>query len=62
MIFNSLIFLLFLAVVLPVYYQLKHRPQNWFLLFASYFFYGWWDPRFLGLLWFTSFFDYFCAR
>ena len=62
MIFNSLIFLLFLAVVLPVYYRLKHRAQNWFLLFASYFFYGWWDPRFLGLLWFTSFFDYFCAR
>ena len=62
MVFNSLIFLAFLAIVLPVYYRLNHRAQNWFLLFASYFFYGWWDPRFLGLLWFTSFFDYFCAQ
>src|SRR5580765_5345231 len=62
MIFNSLVFLLFLAVVLPVYYRLNHRGQNWFLLIASYFFYGWWDPRFLGLLWFTSLFDYYCAQ
>ena len=62
MTFNSAIFLLFLALVLPVYYRLGHRGQNWFLLVASYVFYGWWDPRFLGLLWFTSLFDYFCAR
>ena len=62
MVFNSLIFLLFLAVVLLVYYRLRHRGQNWFLLIASWFFYGWWDWRFLGLLWFTSLFDYFCAR
>lgn len=62
MVFNSLIFLLFLAVVLPVYYRLQHRAQNVFLLLASYVFYGWWDVRFLGLLWFTSLFDYYCAR
>ena len=62
MVFNSLIFIAFLSVVLPIYYRLNHRAQNWFLLFASYFFYAWWDPRFLGLLWFTSFSDYFCAQ
>jgi alginate O-acetyltransferase complex protein AlgI len=62
MVFNSLIFLAFLAVVLPVYYRLGHRAQNWFLLFASWFFYGWWNVWFLGLLWFTSLFDYFCAH
>jgi D-alanyl-lipoteichoic acid acyltransferase DltB (MBOAT superfamily) len=62
MVFNSLIFLLFLAVVLPVYYRLQHRAQNIFLLLASWFFYGWWDWRFLGLLWFTSLFDYYCAK
>lgn len=50
MVFNSLTFLAFLAIVLPVYYRLDHRRQNIFLLFASYFFYGWWDVRFLGLL------------
>jgi D-alanyl-lipoteichoic acid acyltransferase DltB (MBOAT superfamily) len=62
MVFNSLIFLAFLAVVLPVYYRLSHRAQNWFLLLASWFFYGWWNVWFLGLLWFTSLFDYFCAH
>jgi alginate O-acetyltransferase complex protein AlgI len=61
MVFNSLIFLVFLAVVLALYYRLNHRGQNWMLLVASYFFYGWWDYRFLSLLLFTSLFDYVCA-
>jgi alginate O-acetyltransferase complex protein AlgI len=61
MVFNSLTFLGFLAVVLLLYYRLEHRAQNWMLLAASYLFYGWWDYRFLGLLLFTTFFDYFCA-
>jgi alginate O-acetyltransferase complex protein AlgI len=62
MVFNSLIFLAFLAVVLALYYPLNHRGQNVMLLAASYFFYGWWDYRFLSLLLFTSLFDYVCAR
>jgi len=62
MIFNSLIFLAFLAVVLVAYYRLRHRGQNIMLLIASYVFYGWWDWRFVGLLLFTTFFDYWCAR
>src|SRR3974390_2710738 len=62
MVFNSLIFLVFLALVLPVYYRLSHRAQNWFLLFASWCFYGWWGYRFLSLLWFTSLFRFYCAR
>lgn len=61
MVFNSLVFLVFLAVVLSLYYRLKFRAQNWLLIVASYVFYGWWDYRFLGLLLFTTFFDYFCA-
>jgi D-alanyl-lipoteichoic acid acyltransferase DltB (MBOAT superfamily) len=61
MVFNSLTFLIFLAVTLLVYYRLPIRPQNLFLLAASYVFYGWWDWRFLFLLIFTSVFDYFCA-
>src|SRR5437868_10915010 len=61
MVFNSLTFLAFLGVVLCLYYRLGHRGQNWMLLVASYVFYGWWDYRFLGLLLFTTFFDYFCA-
>jgi len=51
----------FFAVVLAVYFLLDHRRQNWFLLLASYVFYGWWDWRFLGLLLLSSLVDYACA-
>ncbi len=61
MVFNSLTFLVFLGIVLALYYPLGHRGQNLLLLGASYVFYGWWDYRFLGLLVFTTLFDYFCA-
>ncbi len=61
MVFNSLTFLVFLAIVLALYYRLKHRGQNILLLVASYVFYGWWDWRFLSLLLFSTFFDYWCA-
>jgi D-alanyl-lipoteichoic acid acyltransferase DltB (MBOAT superfamily) len=61
MVFNSLIFLIFLAIVLPLYYRLGHRGQNVMLVVASYVFYGWWDYRFLALLIFTTLFDFACA-
>jgi len=61
MVFNSLTFLIFLAIVLPLYYRLKHRGQNIMLIMASYVFYGWWDYRFLALLIFTTLFDFACA-
>ena len=61
MLFNSVTFLIFLAIVLPLYYRLKHRGQNWMLLAASYVFYGWWDVRFLLLLIGSSIFDYYCG-
>jgi alginate O-acetyltransferase complex protein AlgI len=61
MVFNSITFLVFLAIVLTAYYRLQHRGQNVLLLVASYVFYGWWDWRFLSLLLFTSGFDYWCA-
>src|ERR1035438_7557244 len=60
--FNSLVFLVFLAIVLTAYYRLQHRGQNILLLIASYVFYGWWNWRFVALLLFTTFFDYWCAR
>lgn len=61
MVFNSIAFLVFLAIVLTLYYRLRHRGQNILLVVASYVFYGWWDWRFLCLLLFTTFFDYWCA-
>lgn len=61
MLFNSLAFVLFLPVVFISYWFLaskKLRWQNYLLIIASYFFYGWWDWRFLGLIFFSSFSDY----
>jgi D-alanyl-lipoteichoic acid acyltransferase DltB (MBOAT superfamily) len=58
MLFNSVDFLVFLAVVYSLYLLLNHRWQNWMLLAASYVFYGWWDWRFLGIIAFTTILDY----
>ena len=41
------------------YVLLPHKPQNRFLLVASYVFYGFWDWRFLGLILFSTVVDYF---
>ncbi|HEX7343982.1 MAG TPA: MBOAT family O-acyltransferase [bacterium] len=58
MLFNSWEFLLFLPPVLVIYYALSHRWQNRFLLVASYVFYGYWDWRFLLLLWISTLIDF----
>ncbi|HYD40218.1 MAG TPA: MBOAT family O-acyltransferase [Anaeromyxobacter sp.] len=56
--FASLEFFVFLAIVLPLYYALEQRWQNRMLLLAGYFFYGWWDWRFLGLIGVSTICDY----
>ena len=61
MYFNSIEFAIFLPIVFIVYwfvtsYNLK--LQNFFVLAASYFFYGWWDWRFLSLIIISSLVDY----
>jgi len=61
MLFNSVVFFAFLAIVLAVYYALALRAQNLWLLGAGLLFYGWWDWRFLILLAVSSLTDYFCA-
>ncbi len=58
MLFNSLPFLVFIAVFLPVYFLLKGRARLVFCLAASYFFYGWWDARFLSLIMLSTVIDY----
>ncbi len=58
MIFNSLPFLVFIAAFLPIYFSLKGRSRILFCLAASYFFYGWWDWRFLSLIVVSTCLDY----
>src|SRR6266478_4428761 len=50
MLFDSPAYFVFLIPVVLVYWRLDRRGQNIFLLLASYFFYGWWDWRFLALM------------
>ncbi|MFM2376290.1 MAG: peptidoglycan O-acetyltransferase [Bacteroidota bacterium] len=55
MLFNSLAFAIFLPLVFGIYWwigRFKHglRLQNGWIILSGYFFYGWWDWRFLALL------------
>ena len=62
MLFNSIDFAIFLPIVFVLYWFVtdKHlKVQNALLLVVSYIFYGWWDWRFLSLIIFSSFVDYF---
>ncbi|MDT7833437.1 MBOAT family O-acyltransferase [Flavobacteriaceae bacterium S356] len=63
MLFNSIIFFIFLGVVVPLYYALPNkRIKHIFLVLASYFFYGYWDWRFCSLLLISTIIDFFVAK
>jgi alginate O-acetyltransferase complex protein AlgI len=62
MIFNSFIFWAFFALVVLLYWRLPHRGQNVLLVVASYVFYGYWDWRFLGLLFASTLIDFTVAQ
>ena len=64
MLFTSYIFAVFLVVVLSAYWLLRGKLflQNVLLLAASYFFYGYWDVRFLYLIVISTCVDYCCAQ
>ncbi len=62
MFFNSLEYFVFLAIVLALYYSFSHRWQNYMLLAVSYFFYGYWDYRFLSLMLISTVVDFFAGR
>ena len=49
MYFDSTVYIMFLTLIVLVYWRLRLRVRT-FLLGASYFFYGWWDWRFLLLM------------
>jgi alginate O-acetyltransferase complex protein AlgI len=62
MLFNSITFLIFLPLVFCAYWLLGKTNrlvyQNLLLLAASYIFYGWWDYRFLALIFASTLVDY----
>ncbi len=64
MIFNSWVFLAFFSIVYTLYLLTRRhlRLQNLVLLVASYVFYGFWDWRFLSLLFASTVIDFFAGR
>ena len=61
MLFNSIEFLLFLPLVFVLYWFVFNKNikyQNLLILVSSYFFYGWWDYRFLSLIILSTIVDF----
>ncbi len=61
MLFNSIEFAIFLPTVFILYwfvFKENIKNRNFFLVAVSYIFYGWWDWRFLSLIFFSSLVDY----
>ena len=58
--FNSIEFLIFLALIFFILWRVRRslKLYNVLLLIASYVFYGWWDHRFLFLILFSSLVDF----
>lgn len=65
MLFNSIDFALFLPIVFILYWLVSSKNlklQNSLIVVASYLFYGWWDWRFLSLIFFSTVVDYTVGR
>ncbi|MBU2974660.1 MBOAT family O-acyltransferase [Zobellia sp. B3R18] len=65
MLFNSIEFLIFLPVVFFFYWSVfgkSLKGQNLLVLVSSYVFYGWWDYRFLFLIFLSTIVDFFIGK
>ncbi len=62
MLFDTPVYFVFLALVVALYWRLEWQSQNRLLLAASYFFYAWWDWRFLLLMALSTLVDYAVAN
>ena len=64
MLFNSIEFAVFLPIVFFLYWfcaAKSLKAQNLLIVVSSYVFYGWWDWRFLSLIFISTLEDYFAA-
>ena len=63
MLFNSLTFVVFFAVVMSAYWMMRSWPaRKNLLVVASYVFYGAWNPPFAALLFGTTAMDFYLGR
>lgn len=62
MLFNSVTFVIFFFIFYNLYWWLNNKFElkirNIFILISSYIFYGWWDWRFLSLIFISSLADF----
>lgn len=61
MLFNSIDFAIFLPIVFIIYWFVTNKNlklQNFLIVISSYVFYGWWDWRFLLLIFFSTAVDF----
>lgn len=61
MLFNSLSFIIFFTIVCIIYFNLAQRGQLWLLLIASCFFYMWFIPIYILVLFLAIIIDYYAA-
>jgi len=64
MLFPTITFAVFMVLVLAVHSVLLERPTAWkaSMVVASAVFYGWWDWRFLSLIWISTIVDFTAGR
>ena len=62
MVFNSLVYALFLPAVVALHWSVRPGGRRWVLLVASYLFYAAWDWRFLGLIFLSTAVDFTIGR
>ncbi len=62
MIFNSVTFILFLAIVVGLYWSLPSKIKMWMLLLASCVFYGFWRWEFLSVMFVSALIDYYTSQ
>ncbi len=62
MLFNSIVFIAFISIFIPVYFASRGNARIWVCLLGSYIFYGWWDYRFLALIFILTGINHVCGR
>ena len=62
MLFNSIAFLIFAPLFFVLYFNLRGNTRLGWCVMASYFFYAWWDWRFVGLLAGSTLVAFYSAR
>jgi len=61
MLFNSINFIVFIILFIPLYFVTRGKIRVWLSLISSYFFYGCWDYRYLLLILVLTLVNYYCA-